>query len=274
MRYVALAFLLGCHGTSPGVEVDAASPDASCVWSQPIELTELSDAATERDPTETADLLELYYTSDAAPGEILFASRTSVDQPFVPQALPSFDDPLAVDGSPVVSADGLHLVFTSDRSGTLDVYESTRPSRAASWSVPAPALTRVPAPLRGDGIGMTADAHYLVANIDFGGPSDPLAYCFIRQTLDEPFSGNCDELYLMPSPALDDALSTIYYNCDNGICARPLAKTIIAWKVPGTEEHVAMGTPSGAADPWVEPGGDTILFAADHSLFRTTRSCN
>jgi len=275
MRYVALALLVGCHGTNPSIEVDAAAePDAAnCVWSPPVELTEFSDFTAERDPTETADLLELYYTGDGAAGEIMFASRATVDAPFVRQPRPSFDDPDAVDASPVVSADGLHMVFTSDRSGTLDVYETTRATRDASWSVPAPALVRVPGPLVANGIGMTADAHYLVAHIE-DSPSSSLAYCFIRQTLDEAFSGNCDELYTMPAPALDDSLSAIYYNCGTGICARPLAKTITAWKLPGAEEHVAMGTSSGAADPWVEPGGNTILFAADHSLFRTTRSCN
>ena len=114
------------------------APDAaSCVWSPAVELPEFADVAVERDPTETADRLELYYTGDGAVGEILFASRTSVDAPFVHQPLPAFDDPYAIEASPVVSADGLHIVFTSDRTGTLAIYESTRASRDASWSAAA-----------------------------------------------------------------------------------------------------------------------------------------
>jgi hypothetical protein len=263
--------LVGCRGSNPGIEVDA-SATASCVWSAPVELTEFSDAATEREPTETGDRLELYYTADDTTGEIVFASRASVDAPFVRQALPSFDDPVATESSPVISADGLHLVFTSDRGGTLDVYESIRSTRETSWSMPVPVLANVPGPLGSDGIGMTTDALYVVAHV-MDSPGQELAYCFTRQQLDQPFWGNCDELYSIPSPAFDDLASTIYYNCGAGICARPLT-TWPSFKTPGAEQHVAMGTESGAADPWVEPGGDTILFAADHSLFRTTRSCN
>jgi hypothetical protein len=275
MRYLAFVVLVGCHGTSPSVEVDApAAPDApSCVWSPPVELTEFSDFAAERDPTETGDRLELYYSGEGAYGEILFASRASVDEPFVHRGLPSFDDPNAVDASPVISADGLRIVFTSDRSGKLEAYESTRTSRDASWSAPQLAVRQLPGTnttVGAGGIGMTTDALALVYQLDWDGTTS----CFTRKDIDQPFNPNCDDEYVMPSPAFDDAYTAIYYNCGTGICSRPM----LPWptfKYPGnSEEHVAMGTPSGAADPWIEPGGDTILFAADRSLFRTTRACN
>jgi hypothetical protein len=268
MRYLALALLVGCHGSNRSIEIDApAAPDAaSCVWSPPVELTEFSDAAIERDPTETADRLELYYASNPA-GAIQFASRASADAAFERQPLPSFDDPAATESSPVISADGLHIVFTSDRSGTLAIYESTRASRDTSWSAPELALGGGPWMVGTGGIGMTTDGLNLVFELETS------AHCFTRHETDKPFMPNCNDLFVMPSPAFDDAFTTIYYNCASGICARSL----IAWpnfKTPDdVEEHVATGTPSGAADPWVEPGGDTILFAADHSLFRTTRTC-
>ena len=264
MRFLALALLVGCHGANPSVDVDA-SASARCVWSPPVELTEFSDSTAERDPTETGDLLEIYYTDGN--GEIQFASRTSVDVPFVHGALPSFDDPNAIDSSPVISADGLRVVFTSDRGGTLAAYESTRPSRDATWSVPQLALGGGTWTLGAGGLGMTTDALNVVFQLDSA------AHCFTRRSTTELFMPNCDDLFVMPSPAFDDAYTTVYYNCGTGICARPLT----AWpdfKTPGAEQHVAMGTATGAADPWVEPDGDTILFAADHSLFRTTRSCN
>jgi hypothetical protein len=269
MRYLALAVLVGCHGANPGVEVDAAAaPDAaSCVWSVAGELTEFADAAVEHDPTETADRLELYYTGDGAYGEILFASRTSVDAPFVRQPLPAFDDPDAVESSPAISGDGLLLVFASDRGGRLAIYESTRASRDASWSAPQPALGGGTWEVGAGGIGMTTDA------LDVVFPLETSLHCFTRHGTDQPFMPNCDDLFVMPSPAFDDAYTTIYYNCSTGICARPLTSWP-TFKTPGAEQHLAIGTASGAADPWVEPGGDTILFAADHSLFRTTRVCN
>jgi WD40 repeat protein len=275
MRYVAFVVLVGCHGTSPSVEVDApAAPDAaSCVWSPPVELTEFSDFAAERDPTETGDLLELYYSGEGAYGEILFASRASVDEPFVHRGLTSFDDPNAVEASPVVSADGLHIVFTSDRSGTLEVYESTRPSRDASWSAPQLAVRQLGGErttVGAGGLGMTTDALTLVYQLAW----DETTFCFTRKAIGQPFYPNCDDQYVMPSPAFDDAYSTIYYNCGTGICARSLDAWPNFKTASPTEEHVAMGTPSGAADPWIEPGGETILFAADRSLFRTTRACN
>ena len=102
-----------------------------------------------------------------------------------------------------------------------------------------------------------------------------ILYCFTRRDTTKPFMPNCDDQFVMPSPAFDDAYTTIYYNCGTGMLRTPVQSCGRLSSMPGDlEEHVAMGPPSGSFDPWVEPGGNTILFAAEHSLFRATRVCN
>ncbi|HEX7701641.1 MAG TPA: hypothetical protein VF403_12980, partial [Kofleriaceae bacterium] len=142
MKTLALAVLVGCSG--PHESATDAPPVVSCTWSPSIELAEFGDGAVERDPTEPADLLELYYTSDASPGDILFATRESADAPFVVQPLPSFDIAGAINMSPAISADGLRLVFVNDRGASAIVYETSRATRTSPWSTPQAVLSQWP----------------------------------------------------------------------------------------------------------------------------------
>ena len=106
----------------------------------------LESDSKDDNPTLTADLLEIYFTSGRAGGgsksDVWFARRASAADPFdTPERLAevSSDD---FESSSAISLDGLTLWFGSDRSGDLDVYVSTRASRGSTWSVPltVPAL--------------------------------------------------------------------------------------------------------------------------------------
>ncbi len=91
-------------------------------------------------PTLTGDLLEIFFTSDrAGTGDLWFARRAEATLPF---DAPAPIAELNTDGfetSAAISTDGLTLWFGSDRSGSMggiDVWASTRPSRASPWTAP------------------------------------------------------------------------------------------------------------------------------------------
>lgn len=107
-------------------------------------IAALVDATSvDDDPTFTADLLELYFSSDRAGGaglsDIWVSRRTS---PSLPWGAPTPVVELNLgsdDALPGVSPDGLTLWISSDRPGgfgTYDIWVSTRPSRTAPWSAP------------------------------------------------------------------------------------------------------------------------------------------
>jgi hypothetical protein len=262
-----VAVLVGCSGSHEAASVDAVAAP-SCTWSPAIELAEFGDAAVERDPTEPADLLELYYTSDASPGDILFTARASADAAFVMQPLPSFVTEGAIDMSPAISADGLHLMFVNDRGANAMVYETSRATRTSPWSTPEPVLVQWPVDA-GAGITMSADGLKVFVQLS----TDRVLYNFVRTTTERPFAPGNDLLFAMLSPALDDTGTAIYYNCGASVCTRSLKSNGFDYIDEGDEQPVAMGTASGARDPWVEAGADSIVFAAEHSLYRATKSC-
>jgi hypothetical protein len=264
MKALALMVLVGCDGSHEAISVDTSSAP-SCTWSPPTELAEFGDGAIERDPTEPADLLELYYTSDASPGDILFAARATADVPFVMQPLPSFVTEGAIDMSPAISADGLHLVFVNDRGASATVYETSRATRTSPWSTPQSALRGFVVDV---GAGITLSADGLKVFAQYGAN----LVDFVRTTASGPFAPDTNFQSSMLSPAVDDSYSSIYYNCGASVCTRPLHADGLNSSV-GDEQPVAMGTASGARDPWVEAGGNSVVFAAEHSLYRATKSC-
>jgi hypothetical protein len=114
---------------------DAGSlPDAGLpTFETPILIAELSTVTVD-DPTLRADLLEIYfnrgsdiYTSTrSAPGRA-WADPTPVDEL----------NSAGTDTSPELSPDGLTIYFASARSGSLDIWSSTRMTVTERWSAPA-----------------------------------------------------------------------------------------------------------------------------------------
>ena len=107
-------------------------------------LAAVNDATyDDDDPSPTGDLLEPYVDSDrpgagAAMGDIWVARRGSTADPFGAPALVTELASTADDTTPEVSADGLTMYFSSDRSsaGDRDIYITTRPDRGSSWATP------------------------------------------------------------------------------------------------------------------------------------------
>lgn len=146
---LCLAMLAGCGRISfdarPGDAggdgtVDGAMQDGPLMFGTPEELTMLSSAGDEDDPTLTDDELEIYFESNrGGTADIYFASRADRMSPW---SAPVAVAPLMSAGDefcPKVSADGLTLYFSSSRPGGMGVGDfqvSARMNRAQPWGAP------------------------------------------------------------------------------------------------------------------------------------------
>jgi Tol biopolymer transport system component len=112
-------------------------------WSSPTNLgTRVNSSSMDYFPSISADGLSVYFYSarggGRGGGDIWVSSRTSTDSPWdYAVNLGSAVNSSAEDVSPNVSADGLSLMFASNRGGghgSYDLYICTRTSHDAPWS--------------------------------------------------------------------------------------------------------------------------------------------
>lgn len=128
----------GEHGGCPEGQICAA---AVCTavdtfrWDPPRILSELDDPEGNQDPSVTADLLTIVWSSGRdggkGHGDIWMAHRGSLDEPFG-----DIHDVFAInsgadDTSPEIYPDGSAIFFTSDRGGDDDIWASVRDSDGA-----------------------------------------------------------------------------------------------------------------------------------------------
>jgi hypothetical protein len=103
-------------------------------------LTSLNTADDEHDPYPSADHKRLYYYSDNwespnSGADLLVALRTGPGTFGKPVPIPGANTFPASEGNPVVTADGLMLVFSSNRAGTNDIWYATRATTTAPFVV-------------------------------------------------------------------------------------------------------------------------------------------
>jgi hypothetical protein len=137
----ALALALvpaACNGGKP-IILGSISP-IPYHFAVPQLVAELASDSRTDNPTLTADLLEIYFTSDrGGNADVWFATRASSGAPFGTPAPVTAVNGDSFETSSAISADGLTLWFGSDRaggSGDVDVWVSERPSRTGEWSTP------------------------------------------------------------------------------------------------------------------------------------------
>ena len=112
--------------------------------SEPELVTILSDPEVlDDDPALTADLLEMYFSSERDGGlgesDIWRSVRASADADWEPpEHVPELSSG-AFDTSVALAADGLSIWISSDREGGIggtDIWVSQRPDRQSAWSEP------------------------------------------------------------------------------------------------------------------------------------------
>jgi hypothetical protein len=156
-----------------GVDADLDAPDIDAElplgpWGPPVpvDITPVGDD----DPSATGDLLELYFNRSQ---DIFVTTRASTADPWGPPALVAELSSGSNDTNPEVSYDGLTIYLSSNRPGGLggrDIWMSTRPSRAAPWSVPlhVPELSSAAS----DGSPTTTDQLVMVLESTRAGTND------------------------------------------------------------------------------------------------------
>src|SRR5579871_3767033 len=107
----------------------------------PVMVAELASPSRTDNPTLTADLLEIYFTTDrvSGNGDVWFATRPTATVPFGTPAPVTAVNTDSFETSSAISTDGLTLWFGSDRAGGVganDIWVTQRASRASGWSTP------------------------------------------------------------------------------------------------------------------------------------------
>lgn len=135
-------------GPAPG-DMYKSREQAGGGWTQPVHLgcypKGPNTAGAEYSPSwvRTAEGVFLYFSSDGYPdsqGQDIYVSRVADDGSVGPGRRVAELSTSADDRMPNVSADGLEIVFSSNRAGASpfdqDIYVATRPTTIAPWSAP------------------------------------------------------------------------------------------------------------------------------------------
>lgn len=101
-------------------------------------VVELSSSADDDDPCLSRDQLEVFFDSNRTGNDELWTSRRAATTALWPAPVPlvGINSPGAEE-HPALTADGLTLYFTSDRSGNPDLWFSTRTDRSSPFGPPA-----------------------------------------------------------------------------------------------------------------------------------------
>lgn len=111
-------------------------------WSTPARIAEIATAGDDAGPAITGDHLSIYWASDAAGLDDLYASHRELPtDPWGPPFLISELSTSSSDGEPWANENGTVIVFASDRpggSGASDLYRAVRPPGADVFLPPEP----------------------------------------------------------------------------------------------------------------------------------------
>jgi hypothetical protein len=102
---------------------------ADMPWTPPSELTEVDTADIDTDGFLTDDQLTLYFSSDrtvVGDQDLYIARRSSPQSPFASFTPISELNTTFQERDPWVSRDGHQIYFSSDRDGSLQIYQATR----------------------------------------------------------------------------------------------------------------------------------------------------
>lgn len=106
----------------------AERPNAGVAFGTPVPVTAINTASSDGNPMLSADGLELFFNSNrTADNELYVSVRASTADPFpAPTPITELNAATTDEQDPWISPDGRTLYFTSDRDGTVRLWQSTR----------------------------------------------------------------------------------------------------------------------------------------------------
>ena len=287
---IALATSAGCSGRS--IILGDSSPKPYH-FAPPQPVAELAAPFRTDNPTLTADLREIFFTTDRASGngDVWFATRAETSLPFgTPQPVAAVNT-AGFETSAAIASDGLTLWFGSDRAGGaggVDIWVAQRPSRDGAWSTPVNVVALsspaddIPRPPGQHGLVMPmASARpapgnlngeyqtYFAARASVGAPfAAPAAIPELdyatRSTVDAFLTDDGLTLFFSSAPATADAGTQP--GADGGSASSDL---YVAWRRSAGEPFSVtqplddLNTAASERDPWLSPDGRTLYFTSD-----------
>ena len=249
----------------------------------PRPVAELMADTKSDNPTLTADLLEIFFTTDRVSGntDIWTARRAHPSLAFDPPTPIAELNQASFETSAAISADGLTLWFGSDRPGSvgMDIWVSGRPTRNAAWLAPSNvvALNTI-----AEDIPRPPGQHGLVMPLasTFESPLNYQTYLSARPGAGAPFGAPAliaelahDDRSTVDAFLSDDGLTLFYASAANAIQpdggASVTADLYVAWRLSTSETFSVtqpledLNTPADERDPWLTPDGRTLYFTSD-----------
>lgn len=241
-------------------------------------VAELSVSAKTDNPTLTADMLEIFFTSerDGESADVFVARRSQRAEPFGEVERLVEVSSAEVETSPAVSKDGLTLWLASDRpggQGGLDIWVARRGSRTAAWSQPENLLPLnssgqdIPRPL-GQGqrvMPMASDRasapYYRVLFAERDRPSAPLDAPLAVPELEFPEESTVDAFLTEDGLTLFYVTGPAFGPADMFVAYRRTTAEPFANHRPLAE----LNTADDERDPWLSPDGHELYFSSDRS---------
>jgi len=284
LTVATLPLAAGCAGQT--VRLGDSSP-RPYHFDTPVLVNELASASHTDNPTLTADLLEIFFTTDrdSGNGDVWVAARGSPTAPFGPAQPVEAVNTDAFETSAAISADGLTLWFGSDRAGgagSVDIWVAQRSARGAPWSSPVNVVAvnspqdDIPRPPGQHGLVMPMASTRPAA----GNPSGTYqTYLTARAGPGAPFGAPAaiPELDYTNRSTVDGFLTddglTVFFSsspagADGGAASADL---YVAWRRSTAESFSVtqplddLNTAADERDPWLSADGRTLYFTSDRS---------
>lgn len=269
MRALLFAVLLaGCSSPAPGAD-DVVTPDAvtlpacdpTAAFGAPVAVGGLDGTADEGGAGLSADERTVYFHRLAPGGDLFSATRGDAAGTFgTAAALTALNQTSADELSPSVSADGLMMVFTSNRGGTLDLFLADRDTTGGAFAVVSQIVALNSGSADTDGY-LTADAGEVWFASDRDGDFDLFRATASGSTFDtdlpvtELNTGGPDT-----NPVVTDDGLTIFFERDTAIFTATRATASGAFS--GVTQLTALGAGSPVS---VSPGGCRLYFESDRA---------
>lgn len=297
------ALASGGAGCSSGITVVlGSSSPVPYHFDAPVLVAELASPSRTDNPTLTADLLEIYFTTDrvSGNGDVWFATRSSPSAPFGTPAAVDAVNGSSFETSSAISADGLTLWFGSDRAGGAggnDIWVSQRASRGGVWSAPVNVIALntpaddIPRPPGQHALVMPMASTqvtaknpaagnyqtYLAARATTGAPfAAPVAIPELdytdRSTVDGFLTDDGLTMFFSSAPlaeAADAAVPRVDGGAKTADGGAPNSDLFVAWRRTTTEGFTGelplsdLNTSADERDPWLSPDGTTLYFTSD-----------